>query len=106
MGKHTTMAEVRRMVERGDFGDVTYEQFVEQQNRGICRLVALGMGIPFERIVGVAVHEVDEAMPGKVGLEITFDPGLTAEEDVAYRAVMSALAKMSGGRPPIFPDQA
>lgn len=94
------------MADRGDLGSTSFEAHMLAVERKFRMLVALGMGCAPERITRCAFVNVDEAMPGRVGLEVLFDPDLTHDEHAAFRRLITTLMSMLGSRPPIFPGEA
>lgn len=69
-------------------------------------VLAERLGWPVSRFSRCEFINMDEAMPGKVAVDIQFAPALSPEEQTAFRKAMNEIAAEAGSRPPIAMPQA
>jgi hypothetical protein len=101
MAKNPTLEEIRAMLDRGELPvlpGTTMADLQRSAEEKFARIVADLMGVPVERITARIIEDV--GTPGKIGLQMDFDPELTPAEQPIYEAAMQVAAGLLGSRPP------
>jgi|SRR6185295_2343694 len=101
-----TLQQIREKIEAGDYGPIAFDRYIELTETQFRLVIAAGMDIQPARIVRCKIVDVDAILPGKFGIDLHFEPELSADEREQLRRLVTTVAHLLGGRTPIFPGDA